>query len=117
MIDYGHIFVELSRDTGKRVEGVMKSVTLFVSIVVASTAWVRTVSADEVWQIHAKWCVGDGGSSGSRYRSTCAKFDQFDSVIECQKDSGNGGAVAAVQAAGRPKVNSYMDSYKPKECL
>jgi hypothetical protein len=61
------------------------------------------------WQKHASWCKTDGGSSGGKYHGALSQGrDQYDAVIVCQQDSGNGGAVAAVQSAGREAVNSFM---------
>lgn len=90
------------------------------TLVTRSVHTIRPVLAagfrDPDWQIHSRWCATDGGSSGGVYRSTCRTYDQFDSVIACQQDAHNDGAVQAVQAAGRTAVDSYMDNYKPKEC-
>jgi len=66
------------------------------------------------WQIHAKWCTTDRGSSYGAYMATCRSYDQFDSVLACQAH--NGGALATIRNAGREAVNKFMDNWKPKEC-
>lgn len=74
-------------------------------------------SQEPDWQLHSKWCASDGGSSGATYRIACAQgLDQFDSVLSCQRDAHNDGAVAAVTAAGRQAVNDYMSDKKPSVC-
>jgi hypothetical protein len=75
-----------------------------------------TLAAEPDWQIHGKWCTTDKGSSGTRYLQTCPNHDQFDSVIACQQDARNGGAVQAIRDAGRDAVNAFMSNYKPMTC-
>ena len=48
--------------------------------------------------------------------NACVHQDQFDSVLACQRDAKNGGAVQAVNAAGRPAVNAYMADKTPSQC-
>jgi hypothetical protein len=69
------------------------------------------------WQIHSTWCASDNGSSGRAYSNVCEQgSDQFDSVLACQRDAHNDGAVAAVSAAGRQAVNDYMADKKGATC-
>jgi hypothetical protein len=97
-----------------------KYIFLGVAALLLSKFAVVTTAQEPDWQIHSKWCVSDGGSSGRVYRNTCVNHDQFDSVVACQLDSGGGdynyGPVRSVQAAGRQAVNQYMDNYKPSTC-
>src|SRR5438876_1030454 len=68
------------------------------------------------WKKHANWCANiDDGSSHKVYLSFChhGKHDQYDSVLECQRDAGKnngdgGRAVRAIQDAGRSAVNEFM---------
>jgi hypothetical protein len=53
------------------------------------------------WQMHAKWCVNDRGSSHSVYLSSCKRKDQFESVIDCQNDADHSGRSAAAVSATR----------------
>ena len=63
------------------------------------------------WQIHARWCTTDPGSSGQVYRAgIAAGAEPFDAVLACQRH--NGGAQQAVSAAGRAAVNNFM-GYAP----
>ena len=75
---------------------------------------VTPVVYGQEWQIHARWCLSDGGSSGNAYRTTCTHSDQYDAVIACQRH--NGEATATLQAAGRPAVNSFMAPLQPNSC-
>jgi hypothetical protein len=71
------------------------------------------------WQKHAYWCaILDNGSSHKVYMSFCSSpgHDQFDAVVACQQDSGNGGAILAVQTAGRDAVNQFMQNHRNPAC-
>jgi hypothetical protein len=97
----------------------MRHYKLFRQIAFAIAATIACSFSEgqtDEWQIHAKWCTTDRGSSHGAYINTCRTYDQFDSVIACQQDAGNGRAVQLIQAAGRSTVNTFMDNYKPKEC-
>jgi hypothetical protein len=94
----------------------MRRYTVAVGIALTLAGGFTAHAQQPVWQIHAVWCTKDGGSSGNVYRQTCGSHDQFDSVIACQQDAGNGGAVQALRDAGRATVNAYMDNYKLTSC-
>jgi hypothetical protein len=66
------------------------------------------------WQIHSLWCTTDGGSSGRNYRNACTQVDQYDSILSCQSHSNS--AQAAIRAAGRSAVDSFMESRKLGFC-
>ena len=88
---------------------------LSLAVIVVLLSIHAAASAEPDWQIHAKWCTTDQGSSGRDYRNDCAQgVDQFESILSCQKH--NPGAQAAIRAAGREQVDSFMLSYQPSVC-
>lgn len=94
----------------------MRRYAFAIGIAIALAGGLTAYAQQPVWQIHSVWCTKDGGSSGNVYRQTCATYDQFDSVIACQQDARNDGAVQSIRDAGRSTVNAYMDNYKPTFC-
>lgn len=79
------------------------------------TSRATVMNLEEEWQIHAKWCTTDRGSSHAAYINACTHGkDQFDSVLACQAH--NGGAQNAIRNAGRAAVNAFMDNWKSSEC-
>jgi hypothetical protein len=70
--------------------------------------------AEPEWQIHARWCLTDGGAGGQNYRNACAQYDQFDSILSCQQH--NPEAQAAIQRAGRRQVDAFMAQFAPEQC-
>jgi hypothetical protein len=66
------------------------------------------------WQIHALWCMRDGGSSGINYRNSCTHTNQYNSILSCQ--SHNPEALVAIRAAGPAAVNAFMEDKKPRSC-
>jgi hypothetical protein len=72
------------------------------------------ISSQPEWQIDALWCLGDKGSQGIAYQTTCNYGDQFGAVLACLR--GNAKATAAIQAAGRTAVNNYLASSQPAHC-
>jgi len=84
------------------------------AVLVALLATPTVSHAEPDWQIHGRWCTTDRGSSGANYFNVCQHSDQYDSVMACQ--SHNGGAQAAVAAAGRAAVNAFMEGIKPASC-
>jgi hypothetical protein len=81
------------------------------------SGFATTIAQEPEWQIHSKWCTTDRGSSHAAYLTACRNGqDQYDSVIACQTDSGNGGAVNAIRSAGRDTVNKFMVDWKDPSC-
>ena len=70
--------------------------------------------AEPEWQIHARWCLTDGGAGGQNYRNACTQFDQFDSILSCQQH--NSEAQDALRRAGRRQVNAFMAQFAPGQC-
>jgi hypothetical protein len=95
----------------------MRKSLFALMLTMALAAGIPAKGQEPVWKIHSRWCTTDRGSSGTTYQNTCRKYDQFESVIACQQDAHNDGAVQSIRDAGRKVVNEYMDSYKPKECI
>jgi|ERR1700687_5665318 len=76
----------------------------------------RPVAVTAEWQINAKWCVDDRGSSHTEYISNCQRMDQYHSVIGCQLNAKNQKAVGQLEAAGAATVNAFMASIRDPRC-
>jgi hypothetical protein len=93
-----------------------------VSLILFPLVFASAIAQQPDWQIHSNWCANvDDGSSHNVYMATCRCSDQYDSVLACQRDAGNnngdgGGAVRAVEGAGRQRVNNFMENNKPAQC-
>jgi hypothetical protein len=69
------------------------------------------------WQAHALWCTRDKGSSGELYTSYChGGADQYVSIMACQQNANNNGAMQALRDAGPVAVDNYMKDKKPSIC-
>ena len=70
------------------------------------------VAQQPLWQVAARWCTTDPGSSGKGYYTARANgSDAYDSVLYCQGH--NGGAQQAVRNAGRSAVNTFLGFVPP----
>lgn len=68
------------------------------------------------WQAHATWCTKDGRNSGADYRAArAAGHDAYEAVLKCQAH--NGGAIRAVETAGRQQVNAFLGGPPPPPTL
>jgi len=87
---------------------IIKVLRLSVTAGVLLATLMTVADAQPEWQIHAKWCTTDPGSSGRVYWATCRSQNPYNAAIACQNDSRNPRAADLIRSVGPDTVNAYL---------